>query len=42
MQDRRLATKRVQEIQEEEAGFLLDEVIVPTGEYHRHYEFGKS
>jgi hypothetical protein len=34
--------ERIRAIQEELAGFLLDEVIAPTGEYHRHYEFKKS
>jgi hypothetical protein len=42
MRDRLLATERVRTIQEEVAGFLLDEVIAPTGEYHRQYNFGKS
>jgi hypothetical protein len=32
----------VRAIQEEVAGFLLDEIIAPTGEYHRQYDFGKS
>jgi hypothetical protein len=41
MRDRLLATERVRAIQEEVAGFLLDEVIAPTGEYHWQYEFGK-
>jgi hypothetical protein len=35
MRDHLLATKRVRAIQEEVAGFLLDEVIAQTGEYHR-------
>jgi hypothetical protein len=42
MRDHLLATERIRAIQEEVAGFLLDEVIAPIGEYHRHYEFGKS
>jgi hypothetical protein len=42
MRDRLLATESVRAIQEEMAGFLLDEVIAPTGEYHRHYDFGNS
>jgi hypothetical protein len=42
MRDRLLATEHVRAIQEEVAGFLLDEVIAPTGEYHRQYDFGKS
>jgi hypothetical protein len=42
MRDRLLATERVREIQEEVAEFLLDEIIAPTGEYHRQYDFGKS
>jgi hypothetical protein len=37
-----LATERVQAIQEEVAGFLLEEVIAPTGEYQRQYNFGQS
>jgi hypothetical protein len=41
MRDRLLATERVRAIQEEVAGFLLDEVIAPTGEYHRQYDFEK-
>jgi hypothetical protein len=38
MRDRLLATERVRAIQEEVVGFLLDEVIAPTGEYHRQYD----
>jgi hypothetical protein len=41
MRDGLLATKRVREIQEKFAGFLLEEVIAPTGEYHRQYDFGQ-
>jgi hypothetical protein len=37
-----LATERVRAIQEELAGFLLEEVIAPTREYHRQYNFGES
>jgi hypothetical protein len=42
MRDRLLATERVRAIQEEVAGFLLDEVIAPTEEYHPQYDFGNS
>jgi hypothetical protein len=41
MQDGLLATERVRAIQEEVAGFLLEEVISPTREYYRQYDFGK-
>jgi hypothetical protein len=37
-----LATEHVQAIQEKVAGFLLEEVIAPTGEYYRQYNFGQS
>jgi hypothetical protein len=41
MRDGLLATERVRAIQEEVAGFLLEEVIAATGEYHRRYDFGQ-
>jgi hypothetical protein len=41
MRDGLLATERVRAIQEEVVGFLFEEVIAPTGEYHRQYDFGK-
>jgi hypothetical protein len=42
MRDGLLATERVRAIQEEMTGFLLEEVIAPTKEYHRQYNFGQS
>jgi hypothetical protein len=41
MRDGLLATERVRAIREKLAGFLLDEVIAPTVEYHRQYDFGQ-
>ena len=38
MRDDLLPKDRVQAIQEELAGFLLEEVISKTGEYHRELE----
>jgi hypothetical protein len=41
MRDGLLSTEHVRAIQEEVAGFLLEEVIAPTEEYHRQYDFGQ-
>jgi hypothetical protein len=41
LQDGLLATEHVREIQEELPGFLLDEVIEQTGEFHQQINFGQ-
>jgi hypothetical protein len=41
MRDGLLVTERVQATQEEVARSLIKEVVAPTGEYHRQYNFGQ-